>query len=235
MRCTKSGSGRNDLPEIREDLEHLRWLAVHIKHRQGTTNIKRKRVNQFAASEDISLDSSDNESDRDQMDLEENDDHCAAQSDHNDEKVMKNIEPYDGTSASLHNQTIEKNNCTNTQATMVKSVLVDEDNGKGELTDTNSVVSLDEGSTSGSSGCKTKKSRSKKENSSFSSVPKSRKRAWSKDKRLVSTANVARRLFDTMNSINKAISDPETPPNTSEVEADEEKQFCFSQLVSLRL
>ena len=35
----RSGSGRCDLPPIREDLEHLRWLLVHIKHRSSTTNI----------------------------------------------------------------------------------------------------------------------------------------------------------------------------------------------------
>ena len=33
----RSGSGRCDLPPIREDLEHLRWLLVHIKHRSSTT------------------------------------------------------------------------------------------------------------------------------------------------------------------------------------------------------
>ena len=27
----RSGAGRNDVPEIREDLEYLRWLIVHIK------------------------------------------------------------------------------------------------------------------------------------------------------------------------------------------------------------
>lgn len=41
VQCTKSGSGHNNLPEI-EDLEYLRWLALHIKHRQGAMNIKRK-------------------------------------------------------------------------------------------------------------------------------------------------------------------------------------------------
>ena len=35
----KSGSGCNDLPELREEYDYLRWLVVHIKHRESTTNL----------------------------------------------------------------------------------------------------------------------------------------------------------------------------------------------------
>ena len=35
----KSGCGRGDI-EIRPDLEYLRWLITHIKHRQTSSNIK---------------------------------------------------------------------------------------------------------------------------------------------------------------------------------------------------
>ena len=30
IKCTRSGAGRSDLPEIKEDYEHLRWLITHI-------------------------------------------------------------------------------------------------------------------------------------------------------------------------------------------------------------
>ena len=33
-----SGSGRSDLRVLKEEFEHLRWLLVHIKHREATLN-----------------------------------------------------------------------------------------------------------------------------------------------------------------------------------------------------
>ena len=43
-----TGTGRNDLPEIKEEFEYLRWLITHIKHRSTTDNfessIKRRKV-----------------------------------------------------------------------------------------------------------------------------------------------------------------------------------------------
>ena len=46
MTSTRSGSGRNDVPELRKDMEHLRWLIVHIKHRRGTTNLRRRKTDE---------------------------------------------------------------------------------------------------------------------------------------------------------------------------------------------
>ena len=40
--ASRSGAGRNDLPEIKGEYEHLRWLLNHIKHRQGTSNFSRR-------------------------------------------------------------------------------------------------------------------------------------------------------------------------------------------------
>ena len=37
----KSGSGRDDLVNIRPDYEYLRWLCSHIKHRQTRSNMRR--------------------------------------------------------------------------------------------------------------------------------------------------------------------------------------------------
>ena len=42
LRSVRSGSGRNDVPQLREDLEYLRWLVTHIRHRPSTTNFKRR-------------------------------------------------------------------------------------------------------------------------------------------------------------------------------------------------
>ena len=43
-----TGTGRNDLPEIKEEFEYLRWLITHIKHRSTTDNFessnKRRKV-----------------------------------------------------------------------------------------------------------------------------------------------------------------------------------------------
>ena len=36
----KTGTGRDDVPKIRKEYEYLRWLTVHIKHREGTSNYK---------------------------------------------------------------------------------------------------------------------------------------------------------------------------------------------------
>ena len=46
----RSGSGRNDVPELRKDMEHLRWLIVHIKHRRGTDNPQKKENRRVANS-----------------------------------------------------------------------------------------------------------------------------------------------------------------------------------------
>ena len=42
VRSVRSGSGRSDVPQLREDLEYLRWLVTHIRHRPSTTNFKRR-------------------------------------------------------------------------------------------------------------------------------------------------------------------------------------------------
>ena len=36
----KTGTGTDDLPKIRKEYEYLRWLTLHIKHREGTSNYK---------------------------------------------------------------------------------------------------------------------------------------------------------------------------------------------------
>ena len=42
----KSGAGRNDVPALRLDLEHLRWLIVHIRHRSSVTNFRSRKLTQ---------------------------------------------------------------------------------------------------------------------------------------------------------------------------------------------
>ena len=37
-----SGTGKKDIPKIKEEYEYLRWLTVHIKHRNTTTNYVRR-------------------------------------------------------------------------------------------------------------------------------------------------------------------------------------------------
>ena len=39
-----SGTGKKDIPKIKEEYEYLRWLTVHIKHRNTTTNYARRRL-----------------------------------------------------------------------------------------------------------------------------------------------------------------------------------------------
>ena len=39
-----SGTGKKDIPKIKEEYEYLRWLTVHIKHRNTTTNYVRRRL-----------------------------------------------------------------------------------------------------------------------------------------------------------------------------------------------
>jgi len=36
--ATRSGVGSNDMPEMKGDYEHLRWLLMHSKHREGASN-----------------------------------------------------------------------------------------------------------------------------------------------------------------------------------------------------
>ena len=40
IKCTRSGSGRSDLPELKEDYEHLRWIITHIKQRESVSNFR---------------------------------------------------------------------------------------------------------------------------------------------------------------------------------------------------
>ena len=42
MRSLRSGSGRDAVPEIKGEFEHLRWLLTYIRHRQGSTNFRRR-------------------------------------------------------------------------------------------------------------------------------------------------------------------------------------------------
>ena len=39
---SRSGAGRNDIPTLYPDLEHLRWLIGHIKHCAGVSNYKKQ-------------------------------------------------------------------------------------------------------------------------------------------------------------------------------------------------
>ena len=40
LRSVRSGSGRDAVPEIKGEFEHLRWLLTYKKHRQGSTNFR---------------------------------------------------------------------------------------------------------------------------------------------------------------------------------------------------
>lgn len=40
----RSGSGRIDMPEMREEYEHLQWLLQHIKHRVTTAKMNSRAV-----------------------------------------------------------------------------------------------------------------------------------------------------------------------------------------------
>ena len=42
LRSVTSGSGRDAVPEIKGEFEHLRWLLTYVKHRQGSTNFRRR-------------------------------------------------------------------------------------------------------------------------------------------------------------------------------------------------
>ena len=41
LKSIRSGSGRDAVPEIKGEFEHLRWLVTYIKHRQGSANFRR--------------------------------------------------------------------------------------------------------------------------------------------------------------------------------------------------
>ena len=58
IKCTRSGAGRSDLPEIREDYEHLRWLITHFKYMESVSNFKLKNGETICGKEAEDVDSS---------------------------------------------------------------------------------------------------------------------------------------------------------------------------------
>ena len=64
LRTIRSGSGRSDVPELREDLEYLRWLVTHIRHRPSTTNFKRRTTEEVVQA--MMCEVTDNESGEDE-------------------------------------------------------------------------------------------------------------------------------------------------------------------------
>eukprot|EP00795_Rhopilema_esculentum_P005729 gene5729-10983_t len=61
LKCVRSGSGRSDVPELRSDMEYLRWLMNHIKHRPSTTNFKWRTNDVINAMSEITEDSGDDD------------------------------------------------------------------------------------------------------------------------------------------------------------------------------
>ena len=67
VRCLRSiryGSGRSNVPELREDLEFLQWLVTHIRHRPSTTNLKRRTTEEVVQA--MMCEVTDNESGEDE-------------------------------------------------------------------------------------------------------------------------------------------------------------------------
>lgn len=204
------GSGCGDLPLIREDLEHLRWLLVHIKHQGSTTNLT------MISNKDI-LDDGEGERDGDQEEMEE---------------VISGDEDDTG------NDGLEINHdlFVNSKPLQGDDHSIDSDKGElGEVfgeTPKTSQLGAEEpvpsmsGSSSGKRGGK------------LPLAKQSRKRAWakenSKEAKKSSNAEMDLEFIKTITSIIQAIKNTDDASIKQDGADDENKYFCLNLVGQLK-
>eukprot|EP00112_Aurelia_sp_Birch-Aquarium-sp1_P013812 Seg295.1 transcript_id=Seg295.1/GoldUCD/mRNA.D3Y31 product="hypothetical protein" protein_id=Seg295.1/GoldUCD/D3Y31 len=205
LRSVRSGSGRNDVPQLREDLEYLRWLVTHIRHRPSTTNFKRRTTEEVVQAMMSEL--TDNESGEEETQIE--------------------VDDIEDSSVDLEKKTQEESATEITLAdvnqagsTYSPTCLDDEVSSITTLSPAPILELAPQFSSSASSTCSASPTPSvmgiaKKKNvttrkSLPSATPKSKKKAWSKESKPCNTGEMDREFLNTMNSIQKAIAEPTT-------------------------
>lgn len=238
QRSIRSGSGIGDVPEIKPEYEHLRWLLTHIQHRRSTTNFKRKPTTEMLSSGEESGNDGDVERETVQVydEVEVQDDI--------DMQIGEDIYQTENLDASSPEQ-----NCKVSSAEKVwelQPTVSHETSAEDERGSLSLHASLDEGpdiSTTSATATKkraipipAKRSLDPNHSNEGQSVKeerkkKTRKGAWSKDAKPVSAIEIDRELVKTMSSLKKAIDDE--PTRQSKLVAnndgsDDDYYFCLS-------
>ena len=231
LRSVRSGSGRNDVPQLREDLEYLRWLVTHIRHRPSTTNFKRRtteEVVQAMMSEPSEL--TDNESagedEETQIDVDDTEDGSVDKGNKKQEESAIEITSNSGE--------------VDQAGPMYSPSGLDDE--VGSITTQSPAPTLELAHVANTSACSTSPTTSvmdapKNKNVTTSkSLPsvtaKPKKKAWSKESKPCNTGEIDREFLNTMNSIQKAIVEPTTVHKPSG--SDDDEHFCLSLVGPLK-
>ena len=235
QRSIRSGSGIGDVPEIKPEYEHLRWLLTHIQHRRSTTNFKRKPTTEMLSSEEES--GNDGGFDRgtevyDEVEVQ----------DDIDMQIGEEIYQTENLDASSPEQ---KSTVSSAEKVWELQPAVSRETGAEDERDSSSLhVSLDEGSDISTSATATKKqtipitakrslnsNQTKKDQSAKEERKKKpRKGAWSKESKPMAAVEMDKEFFKTMNSLKKAIDDePRQPKHVANNDgSDDDYHFCLS-------
>eukprot|EP00795_Rhopilema_esculentum_P003869 gene3869-15166_t len=238
LKCVRSGSGRSDVPELRSDMEYLRWL----EYLPGTTNFKRRTNDVINAMSEITEDSADD----DEEETTKTDDELGIL----DAGMGQNkeIEEYAGASEErpIESQDIfsagDEAGSTNEdhpQSIFLKSSLSSESQispasayESASQTPSPSPPGSDSASPSFAVASNSRKSVAASTNKRLSKLPvKVTKKAWSKEKKPISIVEMDREFLNTMHSMQKAMTDTASPEQES---FDDDKHFCLSLLGPMR-
>eukprot|EP00794_Sanderia_malayensis_P013138 gene13138-14491_t len=235
QRSIRSGSGIGDVPEIKPEYEHLRWLLTHIQHRRSTTNFKKKPTT-------TEMLSSGDESGNDGSVVRETEVYDEAELDGIDMQIddeTGQTEHFDTSSLEQSSTVSSVEKTWESLAAISHELGTEDESGRSSLH-----VSLDEGPNISTSATATKKQTIavpvKRMSQSFNiskeqpvieeRKKKPRKGAWSKGNKPVSSIEMDREFVSTMKSVKKAIDDePRQPkPVANKDGSEDDHHFCLS-------
>eukprot|EP00795_Rhopilema_esculentum_P004065 gene4065-20242_t len=211
----RSGSGRADLPEIREEFEHLRWLLIHIKHRESTSNIKRKPRPTLDADQQSEEETCNEVGPKDVEDENYNFD-GVEESLTDSVNTRSSIDPLDEILSCK--ETCEDENASNDNDTI--SLQGEDETGSSRTS-------------SRASSINKKKKTSLQEEIGEERPNKSMRKAWSNDVKAPSSVEMDQQFLKAMNGLHKRLDQQKNEADLRK-EEDEAKYFCLSLVGQLK-
>ena len=231
IKCTRSGAGRSDLPEIKEDYEHLRWLITHIKQRKSVSNFRQKNEEEVCRKEEEDVDSSGPNCGVTENGTDDEEVESGSSYDYN-EGIGINYGSFKDMVADLTNKPEDEE---------ISNILEEPSSTPGSKRSSSVILSR-----ASTPDVELPKKKEKKLQNLTPAAPtlmntrtthKAKKRAWAKEKKPIAPIDVDAEFFQTMKAISHAIKDKDGPSQTKSSESedlDEDKHFCLSLVGQLK-
>ena len=206
----RSGAGRDDVPPLRSEQEHLGWLIAHIKHRRSSTNFKSQRPRQ-----------TDKDSVKEQT---ENNDSSIS-----DGQDIENLGLQDNRISDIISESQPDVRDMNSPPSPSQIDSDEEQSVHGDKgNDTSNIGNIDLLTSSASSTFGPTKETPKSLKPASSGSYSGRKRSWPKVSKPVAATDVDREFIKTVTSLQKAIFSSSNKPEQEIEPFDEDRHFCLT-------